>query len=142
DGIRDFHVTGVQTCALPIFLDPEMKAYRLYREENYQEAAIMYEELYKDSGNDFYIVRAMDSYTLAENWTELIRVSEEALKKGPKNVMNYLNCAVGYYYANNEKKALELLKKAEKLSGENLYWQTMVKETYERLGLTEHMENK
>ena len=30
-------------------LDPEMKAYRLYREENYQEAAIMYEELYKDS---------------------------------------------------------------------------------------------
>lgn len=123
-------------------LDPEMKAYRLYREENYQEAAIMYEELYKDSGNDFYIVRALDSYTLAENWTGLIRVCEEALKKGPKNVMNYLNCAVGYYYANNEKKALELLKKAEKLSGENLYWQTMVKETYERLGLTEHMENK
>src|SRR5690606_39813813 len=23
DGIRDFHVTGVQTCALPIFLDLE-----------------------------------------------------------------------------------------------------------------------
>src|SRR5690606_40147791 len=23
DGIRDFHVTGVQTCALPIFDDPE-----------------------------------------------------------------------------------------------------------------------
>src|SRR5207302_4150672 len=27
DGIRDFHVTGVQTCALPIYTDaiPEMK---------------------------------------------------------------------------------------------------------------------
>src|SRR5690606_39427111 len=25
DGIRDFHVTGVQTCALPIFLGPEEK---------------------------------------------------------------------------------------------------------------------
>src|SRR5690606_40642649 len=24
DGIRDFHVTGVQTCALPISLDPEL----------------------------------------------------------------------------------------------------------------------
>src|SRR5690606_40611556 len=23
DGIRDFHVTGVQTCALPISLDPD-----------------------------------------------------------------------------------------------------------------------
>src|SRR5690606_40835772 len=23
DGIRDFHVTGVQTCALPIFVDPK-----------------------------------------------------------------------------------------------------------------------
>src|SRR5690606_39744238 len=26
DGIRDFHVTGVQTCALPIFLDKESTA--------------------------------------------------------------------------------------------------------------------
>src|SRR5690606_27274153 len=25
DGIRDFHVTGVQTCALPIFIIAEMK---------------------------------------------------------------------------------------------------------------------
>src|SRR5690606_40377043 len=26
DGIRDFHVTGVQTCALPISDDPEIRA--------------------------------------------------------------------------------------------------------------------
>ncbi len=121
--------------------DPELKAYRLYREENYQEAAIIYEELYKDFDNEYYIVRAMDCYTLAENWPELVRVSEEALKKGPENVMNYLNCALGYYNANDEKKALELLKKAEKMAKDNLYWQTMVEETYERLGLTEHMKN-
>src|SRR5690606_40600531 len=25
DGIRDFHVTGVQTCALPIFKNPALK---------------------------------------------------------------------------------------------------------------------
>lgn len=121
--------------------DPELKVYRLYREENYQEAAGIYEELYKESDNDYYMVRAMDCYTLAENWTELIRVSEGLLKKSPENVMNYLNCAVGYYNANNEEKALELLKKAEKLSGDNLYWQTMIEETYERLGLTEHMKD-
>src|SRR5690606_41160675 len=28
DGIRDFHVTGVQTCALPIFLDLVWEVYR------------------------------------------------------------------------------------------------------------------
>ena len=122
-------------------IDPEMKAYRLYREENYQEAASMYEQLYRDIGNDYYIVRAMDSYTLAENWTELIRISEEALKKDSENVMNYLNCAVGYYNGNNEKKALEFLQKAEKMSGDNLYWQTLVRETYERLGLTEYIQD-
>src|SRR5690606_39615334 len=27
DGIRDFHVTGVQTCALPIFYSPFFKEY-------------------------------------------------------------------------------------------------------------------
>src|SRR5690606_40047089 len=27
DGIRDFHVTGVQTCALPIFLDGRILPY-------------------------------------------------------------------------------------------------------------------
>src|SRR5690606_40055380 len=27
DGIRDFHVTGVQTCALPIFPDTEFDVY-------------------------------------------------------------------------------------------------------------------
>src|SRR5690606_39510071 len=28
DGIRDFHVTGVQTCALPIYFDHHAIAYR------------------------------------------------------------------------------------------------------------------
>src|SRR5690606_39343772 len=33
DGIRHFHVTGVQTCALPIFLEPlGISAYRLSKE--------------------------------------------------------------------------------------------------------------
>lgn len=122
-------------------LDPELKAYRLYRDENYQEAANMYEKLYRDIGNDYYIVRAMDSYTMAENWTELVRISEEALKKDPDNVINYLNSALGYYKSNNKEKALELLQKAEKMSENNLYLQTMVRETYDRLGLSEYMQD-
>src|SRR5690606_39474378 len=32
DGIRDFHVTGVQTCALPIFAGAIPKKQRLYNE--------------------------------------------------------------------------------------------------------------
>src|SRR5690606_40739492 len=30
DGIRDFHVTGVQTCALPIFCDNQYNEYNEY----------------------------------------------------------------------------------------------------------------
>src|SRR5690606_39827715 len=31
DGIRDFHVTGVQTCALPIYLERPREALALYQ---------------------------------------------------------------------------------------------------------------
>src|SRR5690606_40541529 len=31
DGIRDFHVTGVQTCALPIYFDSRFPWYRRIR---------------------------------------------------------------------------------------------------------------
>src|SRR5690606_39407201 len=31
DGIRDFHVTGVQTCALPIYVIAVFDAYRVQR---------------------------------------------------------------------------------------------------------------
>src|SRR5690606_25727864 len=34
DGIRDFHVTGVQTCALPIFGSTTYKEYRTYFEKD------------------------------------------------------------------------------------------------------------
>src|SRR5690606_40143426 len=33
DGIRDFHVTGVQTCALPIFIDGQLEARASIRRE-------------------------------------------------------------------------------------------------------------
>lgn len=122
-------------------LDPELKAYRFYRDEDYENAANMYEKLYKDIGNDYYIVRAADSYKKAEKWAELIRISEDALKKDSSNVINYLNSAIGYYKSNNEKKALKLLQKAEKISGDNLYLQTMVNETYEMLGITQNTQD-
>ncbi|MDQ2085478.1 peptidylprolyl isomerase [Herbivorax sp. ANBcel31] len=121
-------------------LDPEMKAYRLYRDENYNEAASMYEELYKDESKSYYIVRAMDSYTLAENWTDLVRLSEKAIEDEPDNIMNYLNGAVGYFRVGDKEKALELLQKSEEMSGDNLYWQDMINNTYNRLGLTEYMK--
>src|SRR5690606_41007911 len=36
DGIRDFHVTGVQTCALPIFLNLERRAGAAFKVEDRQ----------------------------------------------------------------------------------------------------------
>src|SRR5690606_40363174 len=35
DGIRDFHVTGVQTCALPIYLDGNRAQYKGYSKEEF-----------------------------------------------------------------------------------------------------------
>src|SRR5690606_41122316 len=38
DGIRDFHVTGVQTCALPIFAGTNCQYYAILRDINNKES--------------------------------------------------------------------------------------------------------
>src|SRR5690606_40277044 len=39
DGIRDFHVTGVQTCALPIYTEPVIKAiYKIIAQDEARHA--------------------------------------------------------------------------------------------------------
>src|SRR5690606_40663909 len=38
DGIRDFHVTGVQTCALPIFLATDLSMVQRRSNENFADA--------------------------------------------------------------------------------------------------------
>src|SRR5690606_40019742 len=50
DGIRDFHVTGVQTCALPILNDSKQlkEKDRYYLREVIQENALSYAVAYAD----------------------------------------------------------------------------------------------
>src|SRR5690606_39589737 len=44
DGIRDFHVTGVQTCALPISNQGDAWVYMLDRLRNYNDRILSHEE--------------------------------------------------------------------------------------------------
>ena len=55
---------------MKLITDPELK-HRLYREENYRRPQL-YTKSYINFDNEYYIVRAMDCYTLAENWPELV----------------------------------------------------------------------
>src|SRR5690606_40548780 len=55
DGIRDFHVTGVQTCALPIFADTDLvlRVLEMYpdvtkREQEIRNMAATYNEISVD----------------------------------------------------------------------------------------------
>src|SRR5690606_40510734 len=48
DGIRDFHVTGVQTCALPICKDYYFLGVEGFRKKIQEEAFIEWEEVYPD----------------------------------------------------------------------------------------------
>src|SRR5690606_40101560 len=53
DGIRDFHVTGVQTCALPIFAAPAQEsAEAAERRARLAAAALLVEVVRDDEGMD------------------------------------------------------------------------------------------
>src|SRR5690606_11618388 len=54
DGIRDFHVTGVQTCALPIYHDPRLEAL--------PRAGIVH-RLDKDTSGAMVIARSLRAHT-------------------------------------------------------------------------------
>src|SRR5690606_20193268 len=58
DGIRDFHVTGVQTCALPIYLGPHSNEHLLYADwGDRSKTLVTHEEFTKDLNDNFAAMR-------------------------------------------------------------------------------------
>jgi len=74
-----------------------MKAFRLFREKQYNEAGALYEELYKSEKDAYYIEMACEAYKLAENWAGLIEAGKLAVKENPDFVNYYLYQAEGEF---------------------------------------------
>lgn len=116
-------------------LDPAMKAYRLYATGKYNQAGLVYEKAFAVYDNQNFLDRAIDSYQLAGKWPKVIRLSQFCIDKFPDRVSYYLNKAEGLYHSGQTKAALELMKKAEDLSYNNLYYSNLVIQMYATLGL-------
>lgn len=120
--------------------DPAMKAFRLFREEQYGEAGKCYEELYIDEKHSYYSERACEAYKLDQNWIKLIEVSKLALDTKPADVVYYLYQAEGEFNVGNRDKAKELLKEAEGKVEDNTYYLDLIRKIYESQGLNEEAQ--
>jgi foldase protein PrsA len=116
-------------------MEPAMKAYRLYSTGKYKQAGQVYEKAFAVYDNQNFRDRAVDSYRLAKNWPKVIRLSQSCIDKFPDRVPYYLYKAEGLYYNGQTKDALQLMRKAEDLSVNNLYYSNLVIQMYATLGL-------
>jgi foldase protein PrsA len=130
-------VTGLRAKKKIEILDPALKAYRFYSKGQYNQAGAFYEKVYTANKNQNSLDRAIDSYRLGKQWPKVIRLSDSCINKFPDQVPYYLYKAEGLYRSKQPKAALELLKKAEDLSVNNLYYSNLVIQMYATLGLEE-----
>jgi len=116
---------------------PSFRAYTVYNEEKYNEAGKLYEEAYEKHKNPVYIDRACESYNNAENWSDLIRISQIGYKNRSDNVLYYIYEAKGIYKSGDEKEGLKKMKKAESkaIEKDNAYYIGVIRNTYNELGL-------
>src|SRR5690606_35065849 len=90
DGIRDFHVTGVQTCALPIYIagfSPNMReVLEKFDFDNtiskLDEAGLLFQVLERFKNVDLHPDK-IDNPTMGTIFEELIRKFNEAINENP-----------------------------------------------------------
>jgi foldase protein PrsA len=116
-------------------LDPALKAYRLSVNKQYDQAGAYYEKAFGVYNNEIYLTRAGESYRASKNWNRLVQLGQLELAKFPGNVPYMIDKAEGLYQTKKTKDALSLLKKAEALSKNNIYFSGMLLNLYTRLGL-------
>jgi parvulin-like peptidyl-prolyl isomerase len=115
-------------------LDPAMKAYRFYRDGQFDKAGSFYEKAYAVDKFENYLIRAIESYQAAEKWAKLIELGRFGIRKFPAKVTYYLNQAEGLYRTGKVQAALNVMKHAEGLAVNNIYYSNLVSQMYSKLG--------
>ncbi len=116
-------------------LDPAMKAFRLSAKGQYSQAGVLYEKAFAIYNNENQLTRASECYQSAKDWTRLIKLGNFGMRKFREKVHYYLYTAEGLYRTGKVKQALNLMKKAEKIAANNIYFNGLVSQTYSRIGL-------
>ncbi|HEX3047736.1 MAG TPA: peptidylprolyl isomerase [Bacillota bacterium] len=114
---------------------PSLKAFRLFKEQKFSEAAPVYEEAYRIDHVEINYMKAVQCYRLAKNWDKMLELCKLGLRRFSDKIPYYLDGAEALNHKGQAKEALQLLKKADKFAGDNTYLQDLVKEGYTRLGL-------
>lgn len=57
-------------------LDPAFNAYHCFKNQRYETAGQIYEEVYRQRQQEFYLGRALESYRLAQNWDKVSELSK------------------------------------------------------------------
>lgn len=126
-------------------LDPALKAFRLWGKGQYSQAGVLYEKAFAIYKNENQLSRASDCYQSAKDWGRLVKLGQFGMRKFPGKVHYYLYTAEGWYRTGKVKPALEMMKKAEKIAANNIYFNGLVSQTYSKLGLeadAERMKRK
>ena len=119
---------------------PSFNAFKAFKNENYNEAGMLYMQTYERTKNIGYIDRACEAYSLAENWPELIKASQVGYKDRPDYVLYYIYEAKGIYKSGDQKEGLKKMKKAQEKAKDSVYYLGVIRDIYEELGLKEEAE--
>ncbi len=120
--------------------DPALKAFRLFKNKQYNDAGDCYKEAFDKTKVQLYLDRAAESYKSAENWDKVIDTNKLGMKKFSAQVSYYIGSAEAYYKKKNMDEAVKLMKKAESLSKDSIVFKQQVADMYSQIGLDKDSE--
>jgi tetratricopeptide (TPR) repeat protein len=98
----------------------EQTAAYYYDKGEYEQAAQLYESLYKNYSNKFYYQRLYGSYLKLGDYKEALRLAEKRLKANPKELSLYVDEGNVYLLQDKEKKAVKCFDNAIEAVTSNL----------------------
>lgn len=116
-------------------VEPSLKAFRLFKEQKFSQAAPIYEQTYQQTRVELNYMKAVQCYRLAQNWDKMLELCQTGYRRFSDKIPYYLDGAEALSHKGQGQEALKLLKKAEEFAGDNTYLQSLVKDGYTRLGL-------
>lgn len=119
---------------------PSFRAFRAFNEGNYNEAGMLYQQAYERAKVLNFIDRAIEAYSLAENWPELIKVCQIGYKDRPDNLLYYIHEAKGIYKNGDQKEGLKKMKAAKSKAKDDVFYLGIIRNIYEELGLSDEAE--